>query len=99
MKTKRDLIEVLERNLSEMADAMMSEIQDGFDEGYEKGKEAGEEYAADNFEATEPEEVNDTLAERIGCEFAVEKFKDCKTLEDFQTEYAWIYSRSLNFMK
>lgn len=28
------------------------------------------------------------MTEQIGVNFAVEKFKDCKTLEDFQTEYA-----------
>ena len=30
--------------------------------------------------------------------FVVEKFKDCKTLEDFQNEFKWIESRSFNFM-
>jgi hypothetical protein len=66
------------------------------EEAYEDGYDDGQ---VDAYENLEIDNLDDLIVEEIGVNFCVEKFKDCKTLEEFQTEYQFIYSRSLNFIR
>ncbi len=77
------------------ASDLIEELEDKISELCEKvqtqGFEDGLKEARD-----EHEEVD---KEQIGLTFAVEKFKDCRTLEDFMTEYRWIESMAMTYMK
>lgn len=41
---------------------------------------------------------NESATEKENIEYAVEAFKECKTLEDFQEKYREIENRSFNFI-
>lgn len=72
------------------------EMQEAYDNGKKDGIIEGNEEAENSFNADDLEDVE---IEKIGCNFVVEKFKDCKTLEEFKDAYKWIETRSFNFMR
>lgn len=49
-------------------------------------------------EALEGAEWEDSEIEKVGCNFVVEQFSDCLSLEDFREKYLEIQRRSFNFM-
>lgn len=61
-------------------------IADAFDDGHQEGYEAG------------LEEMGDNYREKIGVVYAVEAFKDCITLDDFQSKYRELTNLSCTFM-
>ncbi len=73
---------------SDLIDDLTNQIGDEVEEAYDTGYEDGKESAEDDFSPAE--QLSELDAEEIGVNFVVEKFKDCKTLEDFQDAYKWI---------
>ncbi len=76
---------------SDLIEELEDKILAVYDKAYEKGWDDGEKDAEENFEQQDEEE--------IGLQFAVERFKDCRTLEDFQNEYKWLESMAMTYMR
>lgn len=69
---------------------VVNDIEKLIDKAYDEGIVNGAlEYEEDNPPINE---------EKIGVDFVVEKFADCKTLEDFQDAYKWIFISHCNHM-
>lgn len=73
--------------LSDLQDKLDYYIQESYDEGQ------------NDYEIEDKDSVPELMQEEIGCNFVVEQFKDCQTVQDFQNLYSELYSRSLNFMR
>jgi hypothetical protein len=67
------------------------------DEVYQSGVTDGEKQGREN-RLAEFEQSMETKFEKRNANFAVEKFSDCKTLEDFTSVFNEIRNRSYNFM-
>lgn len=88
----RDLItiDLPEDELDDVIDEAQDLCSQSYDAGYNLGMVDGAlEYESDNPPVNE---------EKSNAAFVVEKFEDCKTLEDFQEAYKWIYITHLNWM-
>lgn len=73
--------------LQDLQDKLDYYIQESYDEGQ------------DDAEPEDIDEVPNLMQEEIGVNYAVEQFKDCKSLEEFQQAYKEIENRSFNFMR
>lgn len=83
---------------SDLLEELSGKIDFHIQAAYEEGLQDGEDnYKEDNPETIE--NLSESVKEEIGLKFAVEKFKDCKTLEDFQREFSYIFSDSLTYMR
>ena len=67
------------------------------DEVYQSGVTDGEKQGREN-QSIEFEQSMETEFEKRNADFVVEKFSDCKTLEDFQEAYKWIFITHCNYM-
>lgn len=60
-------------------------IADAYNDGHQDGYKTGSE------------EMDDNYCEKIGVEYAVEAFKDCQTLADFQDKQRELTNLSCTF--
>lgn len=85
-------VDVPEDDIQSLTDKIDEFCDDSCEAGFEDGQETGAK------EAIEDYEIPDTEKERIGSDYVVEKFADCKTLADFQDAYKWVEITHLNYM-
>lgn len=90
MKTEAEIKKEVAVPFSEFVRIVLDNQEAAHKEGYSSGHDDGYELSE-----SEMEDVNE---EKIGVEYAIESFKDCITLEDFQSKYRELTNLACTFM-
>lgn len=79
-----------QRRADDITDGLNTDIRQLVLDSYDLGHEEGYQQGVD--------EIDDNYREKIGVEYAVEAFKECKTLEDFQDKQRELTNLACTFM-